>query len=168
MQSSTLMESFKDKLKDIYRAEKALTNAIPKIIKNATSTELIEVLTSHLAKSEEQVSRLEQVVELLVKEATVDKCESVTGLITETERVIDKSEAGIRSDTDTISAGQKVEHYEIVSYGILHKFAETLGLTEAATLLETTLDEEKVNDEKLTEIAVSAVNIEAAEEKETK
>ncbi len=168
MQSSQLMKLFEDELKDIYWAEKALTKAIPKMIKNATSKELIEALTSHLAETEEQVGRVEQVFELLGKKAVAVKCEAMTGLVKEAEEIMEECEAGAMCDAGIISAGQKVEHYEIASYGTLRQFAETLGLTEAATLLETTLNEEKAADEKLTEVAVSAVNVEAAEEEETK
>jgi ferritin-like metal-binding protein YciE len=162
------MKLFEDELKDIYWAEKALTKAIPKMIKNATSKELIEALTSHLAETEEQVGRVEQVFELLGKKAVAVKCEAMTGLVKEAEEIMEECEAGAMCDAGIISAGQKVEHYEIASYGTLRQFAETLGLTEAATLLETTLNEEKAADEKLTEVAVSAVNVEAAEEEETK
>jgi len=164
MQSSQLMQLFEDQLKDIYWAEKALTNAIPKMIKNATSEELVEALTSHLAETEEQVSRVEQMFELLGKKAVAVKCEAMTGLIKEAEKMMEECEEGAMCDAGIIFAGQKIEHYEIASYGTLRQFAETLGLTEVATLLETTLDEEKAADKKLTEVAVSAVNVEAAAE----
>jgi ferritin-like metal-binding protein YciE len=164
MQSSQLMKLFEDELKDIYWAEKALTKAIPKMIKNATSEELIEALTGHLAETEEQVSRVEQVFEILGKKAVAVKCEAMAGLIKEAEEIMEECEEGPMCDAGIISAGQKVEHYEIASYGTLRQFAETLGLTEAVSLLEATLNEEKAADEKLTEVAVSAINVEAAEE----
>ena len=166
MQSSQLMKLFEEELKDIYWAEKALTKAIPKMIKNATSVELIEALDSHLMETEEQVKRVEQVFELTGKKAVAKKCEAMEGLIKEAEEIMEESEEGAMRDAGIISAGQKVEHYEIASYGTLRQFAEALGLPEAATLLEETLNEEKIADEKLTEVALSAVNVEASEEEE--
>lgn len=164
MQSSQLMKLFEDGLKDIYWAEKALTKAIPKMIENATSEELIDALESHLAETEEQITRLEEVFTLIGKKATAKKCDAMEGLIKEAEGIMEECEEGAMRDAGIIAAGQKVEHYEIATYGTLRQFAETLGLEDAADLLEATLDEEKAADEKLTEVAVSAVNIQAGEE----
>ena len=164
LQSSQLMKLFEDELKDIYWAEKALTKAIPGMIKNATSQELIDALSSHLAETEKQVSRVEQVFESIDKKAVAKKCEAMEGLIIEAKAIMESCEKGAMCDAGIISAGQKVEHYEIASYGTLRQFAETLGLTEAVSLLEATLDEEKAADEKLSEVATSAINIEAAQE----
>lgn len=164
MQSSQLMKLFEDGLKDIYWAEKALTKAIPKMISNATSEELIDALESHLGETEEQVTRLEEVFAILGKKATAKKCDAMEGLIKEAEGIMEECEEGAMRDAGIIAAGQKVEHYEIATYGTLRQFAETLGLGDAAELLQTTLDEERAADEKLTEVAVSAVNIEASEE----
>ena len=164
MQSSQLMKLFEDELKDIYWAEKALTKAIPKMIKNATAPELIEALTSHLEETENQVTRLELDFESIDKKAVAKKCEAMEGLIKEAGEIMESCEPGAMCDAGIISAGQKVEHYEIATYGTLRQFAETLGLTEAATLLEATLEEEKAADEKLSEVATDAINIEAAEE----
>ncbi len=166
MQSSQLMKLFEEELKDIYWAEKALTKAIPKMIKNATSEELIEALENHLAETEEQVKRVEQVFEVIGKKATAKKCDAMEGLIKEAEGIMEACEVGAMRDAGIISAGQKVEHYEIASYGTLRQFAETLGLDEAVELLEATLDEEKAADEKLTEVAVSAINIQASQEED--
>lgn len=166
MQSSQLMQLFVEGLKDIYWAEKALTKAIPKMIKNATSEELIEALENHLTETEEQVGRAEQVFEVIDKKAVAKKCEAMEGLIKEAEEIMKECEEGAMRDAGIISAAQKVEHYEIASYGTLCQFAETLGLGDAVELLQTTLDEEKAADDKLTEVAVSAVNIEAAQEQE--
>ncbi|MGB3018573.1 MAG: ferritin-like domain-containing protein [Ignavibacteria bacterium] len=166
MQSSQLMQLFVEELKDIYWAEKALTKAIPKMIKNATSEELIKALQNHLMETEEQVKRLEQVFEIIDKKAVAKKCEAMDGLMKEGEEIMKESEEGAMCDAGIISAAQKVEHYEIASYGTLRQFAETLGLDDAVELLEATLEEEKAADEKLTEVAVSAVNIEAAQEQE--
>lgn len=162
MQSSQLMKLFEDELKDIFWAEKALTKAIPKMIKNATSQELIKALTNHLSETENQITRLEQVFESIGKKAVAKKCEAMEGLIKEAGEIMESCEKGAMCDAGIISAGQKVEHYEIASYGTLRQFAETLGLTEAAALLEATLEEEKAADEKLSEVATSAINVEAA------
>jgi len=168
MESSQLMKLFEEELKDIYWAEKALTKAIPKMIKHATSAELVEALENHLMETEEQVKRVEQVFELTGKKAIAKKCEAMEGLIKEAEEIMEECEEGAMCDAGIISAGQKVEHYEIASYGTLRQFAETLGLAKAAALLEETLNEEKLADEKLTEVALSAVNVQASEEEETK
>ena len=166
MQSSQLMKLFEEELKDIYWAEKALTKAIPKMIKNATSADLIDALENHLMETEEQVKRVEQVFELTGKKAVAKKCEAMEGLIKEAGEIMEDCEEGAMRDAGIISAGQKVEHYEIASYGTLRQFAETLGLAEAVALLEETLNEEKIADEKLTEVALNAVNVEASEEEE--
>ena len=163
MKSSQLMELFEDGLKDIYFAEKALLKAIPTMIDNATSEELIDALTNHLAETENQVMRLESVFESIDKKAEAVKCEAMVGLIKEATEIMKECEEGSMRDAGIIAAAQKVEHYEIATYGTLRQFAETLGLTEAVSLLEETLEEEKAADIKLTEVAVEAVNIEAAE-----
>lgn len=160
---SQLMKLFEDELKDIYWAEKALTKAIPKMIKNATSSELSDALESHLEETIEQVSRLEQVFASIEKKAVAKKCEAMDGLIREAGEIMEACEKGAMRDAGIISAAQKVEHYEIATYGTLHQFAITLGLTEAASLLEETLSEEKSADAKLTEVAVATINVEAAE-----
>jgi ferritin-like metal-binding protein YciE len=163
MQSSQLMKLFENELKDIYWAEKALTKAIPKMVKNATSMELIEALSHHLEETQEQVERLAKVFASIDKKPVTKKCEAMEGLIKEAESIMESCEAGAMCDAGIISAAQKVEHYEIASYGTLRQFAETLGLKEAVTLLEATLKEEKAADEKLSEVATDTINIEAAE-----
>lgn len=162
MKSSQLMELFEDQLKDIYWAEKALIKALPKMIKNATSKELIDALKSHLEETENQVSRVEQVFESIDKKAVAKKCDAMEGLIKEAEEIMGECEEGAMCDAGIISAGQKVEHYEIATYGTLRQFAETLGLTNAVKLLEATLKEEKAADEKLSKLAIDTINIEAA------
>lgn len=162
MKSSQLMKLFEDELKDIYWAEKALVKAIPKMIKNATSQELIDALKSHLEETENQITRVEQVFESIDKKAASKKCDAMEGLVKEAEDIMESCEEGAMRDAGIISAGQKVEHYEIASYGTLSQFAETLGLTKAVKLLEATLKEEKAADKKLSEIATDAINVEAA------
>ncbi len=164
MQSSQLMKLFEDGLKDIYWAEKALTKALPKMIKNATSQELIDALTNHLEETKEQVTRVEQVFEFIGKKATAKKCEAMEGLIKEGEEIMEDCEEGAMCDAGIIAAAQKVEHYEIATYGTLCAFAKTLGEDDAADLLQEILEEEKEADINLSEIAESTINIAAAEE----
>jgi len=160
--SSQLGKLFEEQLKDIYWAEKALTKAIPKMIKKASSQELIDCLESHLAETEEQVKRAEEVFAVLGKEPKAKKCEAMDGLIKEAEEIMEESEEGPMRDAGIIAAAQKVEHYEIASYGTLRTFAGILGLDDAAEILESTLEEEKNADSKLTDVAVTAINLEAA------
>lgn len=163
---SKLQKLFEDELKDIYWAEKALIKAIPKMIKKATSEELISALDSHLGETQQQIQRIEEVFGLIGKEPQAKKCEAMAGLIKEAEEIMSDAEDGMMRDAGIISAAQKVEHYEIASYGTLRTFASTLGLDDVVTLLQQTLDEEKNADEKLTEVAVSCINEAAAEEVE--
>lgn len=163
MKSSQLMELFEDGLKDIYWAEKALTKALPKMIKKATSKELVEAIESHLSETEEQITRLEQVFKSIDKKAVAKKCEAMAGLLKEGEEIMESSEKGAMRDAGIIAASQKVEHYEIATYGTLSQFAKTLNLKEAVSLLNTTLKEEKSADKKLSMIAENTINIEAAE-----
>jgi len=152
-----LQEFFVDGLKDIYWAEKALTKALPKMIKNATSPELVEALTNHLDETKQQVTRLEEVFTSVGKKATAKKCEAMEGLIKEAEGIMEETNEGPMRDAGIIAAGQKVEHYEIASYGTLAAYAGMLGLTEAEELLTQTLEEEKLADEKLTEVTPAAL-----------
>lgn len=155
-----LHELFVDGLKDIYWAEKALVKAIPKMIKNATSEELIDALTNHLEETENHVSRLEEVFASIDEKATAKKCVAMEGLIKEGEEIMSEAEEGMMRDAGIISAGQKIEHYEIATYGTLRAFAEIMGHEEAVNLLQETLDEEKMADEKLTEVTPAAVTLE--------
>lgn len=166
MQSFQLMKLFDEELRDIYWAEKALTKAIPKMINNATSDELIDVLDTHLLETEEHVIRLELIFEILGKKAIAKKCGAIDGLIKEVEGIMESREDVAMCDASIISVCQKIEHYEIASYGILHQFAETLKMTDVVELLQLTLDEEKRAEEKLTEVAVSAVNIQGFHEED--
>lgn len=163
MQSSQLMQLFEDELKDIYWAENALVKALPTMIEKATSPELIEVLTAHLAETKIQVARLEDVFLTFGKKAAAEKCEAIAGLIKEAEAIIHDCEEGSMRDAGIIAAAQKIEHYEIATYGTLRQFAETLGMTEATQMLKISLEEEKASDEKLTIVAVKAINVEASE-----
>jgi ferritin-like metal-binding protein YciE len=159
-----LMELYVDSLKDIYWAEKALTKALPKMAKNATSQNLITSLNEHLTVTEEQISRLERVFELAGKKAVAKKCEAMDGLIKEGQDIMESTEPGPVRDAGIIAASQKIEHYEIATYGTLCAFAKTLGQDEAAALLHETLGEEKEADITLTEAAYNTINFDAADE----
>ena len=159
-----LRELLMEQLKDIYWAEKALTKALPKMAKNATSENLKAAIEDHLEVTKEQVTRLEQVFDALGKKATAKKCDAMEGLIKEGEGILEETEPGAVRDAGIIAASQKIEHYEIASYGTLCAFAKTLGEDEAARLLEITLNEEKEADVTLTEAAYNTINFDAADD----
>jgi ferritin-like metal-binding protein YciE len=161
-----LRELYIDSLKDIYWAEKALLKALPKMAKNATTPSLITAIDEHTAVTEEQIARLEKVFELAGKKASAKKCEAMDGLIKEGQDIMESTEPGPVRDAGIIAASQKIEHYEIATYGTLRAFANTLGETEAVALLEATLAEEKEADVTLTEAAYNNINFDAAEEDE--
>jgi ferritin-like metal-binding protein YciE len=162
-EATGLRELFVAGLKDIYWAEKALLKALPNMAQKATSEELVAALDEHLAVTEIQIERLEQVFETIGEKAGAKKCEAMAGLIMESEEIMDETVAGVVRDAAIISAAQKVEHYEIASYGTLVAFATTLGDQEAADLLVQTLTEEKEADLALSGIAETSINPEAAE-----
>lgn len=162
---SALLELFVDGIKDIYWAEKHLTKALPKMQKAATSEELQEAFETHLIQTQEQVTRLEQVFELLEEKAQGKKCDAMEGLVSEAESIIEDTDEGTATrDVGLILAAQKVEHYEIATYGGLAQLAKTLGKDDIAEILEATLAEEKETDELLTGIAESGINYEASAE----
>jgi ferritin-like metal-binding protein YciE len=162
-----LMELFIDEIKDIYWAEKHLTKALPKMQKAATSSELANAFAEHLDVTKTHVSRLEEVFELLGKKAQAKKCDAMEGLVKEGQGVIEDTDKGTATrDVGLILAAQKVEHYEIATYGGLTQLAKTLGLDDVADLLGATLAEEKEADENLTVIAENDINYEAAAEDE--
>lgn len=164
---SLLQELFLDSLKDIYYAEKAILKALPKMKRAATSEELAAAFEEHLEVTEGQVGRLEQVFESIDEKVRSKKCEAIEGLIKEAQSIIEDTDKGTSTrDVGLILAAQKVEHYEIATYGGLRQLAETLGYSEAVELLQQTLDEEKETDLKLTDIAENNINYEAAEEEE--
>ncbi|HNP21683.1 MAG TPA: ferritin-like domain-containing protein [Panacibacter sp.] len=163
--SPVLHEFFVDELKDIYWAEKHLTKAIPKMQKAASSPELQQAFADHLSQTQEHVRRLEQVFEMLEEKAVAKKCDAMAGIVEEGQGVIEDTEEGTPTrDVALILAGQKVEHYEIATYGGLRQLAVTMGHDEVASVLEQTLNEEKETDALLTSIAENNINYEAAEE----
>lgn len=164
-EESKLKELFVEELKDIYWAEKHLLKALPKMAKAATSEELADAFTTHVAQTEEQVTRVEQVFEILEMAARAKKCDAMEGLVKEGQQAIEDTDEGTATrDAALIISAQKAEHYEIASYGSLVQLAKTIGLNDAAELLQLTLDEEKQTDVLLTELAVSSVNINAENE----
>lgn len=164
---SMLKEHFLDELKDIYWAEKHLTKALPKMEKAATTDALRQAFAEHLHATEGHIDRLEQVFELLGQKAQAKKCEAMEGLVKEGESVIEDTEKDTMTrDVGLIIAAQKVEHYEIATYGGLVELALTMGLKDVAALLEETLKEEKDTDVKLTAIAEGSINWEATTETE--
>ncbi|MFT3750455.1 MAG: ferritin-like domain-containing protein [Agriterribacter sp.] len=163
--NSQLEKYFEDSLKDIYWAEKHLTKALPKMRKAATTEELQTAIAEHLEQTQEHVSRLEEVFEIIGKKAQAKKCEAMEGLTREGESIIEETEDGTMTrDAGIIMAAQKVEHYEIATYGGLISLAHTLGLDNAAAILSKTLEEEKQTDQGLTDIAESKINWEAEQE----
>lgn len=164
-QKSLLQKLFVDGLRDIYWAEKHLTKALPKLMKAATSDQLRQMFDEHRMVTEQQIGRVEQVFQLLGVKPVAKKCEAMEGLTREADSIVSETQKGTLSrDAGLILAAQKVEHYEIASYGGLAQLASTLGLEEAKNLLGQTLQEEKDTDERLTQIAVSSINIEAEKE----
>lgn len=160
-----LEKFFYDSLKDIYWAEKHLTKALPRLSKAATSEELVSALEEHLEVTEGQIERLEQVFEILGKKAQAKKCEAMEGLTKEAQSIVEETEKGTSTrDVGIIMAAQKVEHYEIATYGGLTQLAKQMGLQEVANLLGQTLEEEKQTDENLTSIAENNINLQAEQE----
>ena len=166
-EDSMLADFFVDELKDIYWAEKHLVKTLPKMQKAANSEELKQAIEEHIEVTTKHVSRLEQVFEILGKKAQAKKCDAMEGLTTEGQHIVEETEAGtFTRDVGVIMAAQKVEHYEIATYGGLIQLAKTLGHNDIADLLVPTLNEEKEADEKLTDIAENSINYEASLENE--
>ncbi len=158
----TLNDLLQDELKDIYDAEKQLTKALPKLAKKASAQELKSAFEEHLRQTEEHIQRLEQVFDQLGMPAKGKKCKGMQNLIAEGDDLIGDAETDDARDAVMIAAAQKVEHYEIASYGTVRTWANLLGHDDVASLLEETLDEEKETDQRLTELAESFINVDAA------
>ncbi|MFA7687796.1 MAG: ferritin-like domain-containing protein [Moheibacter sp.] len=150
-----------DGLKDIYWAEKALVKNLPVMKKNSTSTKLKAAIEKHLEETKGQVKKVEEVFKALGEKATAEKCDAMEGLLKEAEGIMEETEPGAVRDAAIIAAAQKVEHYEIASYGTLVAYAKLLKEKEAQTLLEEILKEEKACDKDLTKLAVSEINLKA-------
>lgn len=162
MKMRTLEDLFVDELKDIYDAERRITKALPKMIKAATSEELSSAFEEHLQQTEEQIVRLDRIFESMDKAAGRKTCQAMVGLIEEGQSLMEEDASDSVMDAALIAAAQKIEHYEIATYGCLRDWAQLLGNDEAARILQQTLDEEGETDKKLSEIAQS-LNIEAVD-----
>ncbi|MGQ0764736.1 MAG: YciE/YciF ferroxidase family protein [Gemmatimonadota bacterium] len=158
MALGTLHDLMIHELKDLYSAERQLVQALPKMAKNATSEELQTAFTNHLAETEEHVSRLEQILETFGESPRGQKCEGMEGLIEESKSLLDEDADPEVLDAGLIVSAQKVEHYEIASYGAVCEYARIMGHSEALELLQQTLDEEKNADALLNSLAEGGIN----------
>ena len=163
---NNLQELLIEEMRDIYNAEQQLLKALPKMAKLARSERLKEVFERHLEETEQQVERLERAFEVLGEPAKGRKCQAMEGLIEEAKQQMDEHKESAILDAALICAAQKVEHYEIATYGTLCTWCDLLGLDEASDLLKENLDEEKTADETLTEVAESDINVEAVSQHE--
>jgi ferritin-like metal-binding protein YciE len=159
----TLHDAFLDELRDTYDAEKQLTKALPKLAKAATSAALRDAFESHLEETRGHVERLEEVFESLDEKVRGKHCDGIAGIIEEGKSIMEEDFDEATMDACLIAAGQRAEHYEMAAYGTLVAWANGMGHTKAAELLQQTLDEEKAADEKLTALAEGGINDEAAE-----
>jgi ferritin-like metal-binding protein YciE len=158
MKIKTLEEAFLHELSDMYNAEKQLTKALPKMAKAANDSKLARAFEMHLKETEGHVAMVEQAAEKCEMKLKREKCEAMEGLVEEGSDVIKNVEDGAIRDAMLIAAAQKVEHYEIASYGTLTALAEKLGFMEAGKILHKVLDQEKAADEKLNTLAEQGVN----------
>jgi ferritin-like metal-binding protein YciE len=158
MAVSTMQDLFVDELRDIYHAEKQLTKALPKMAKAAKNDKLRECFEAHLEETRGQIERLEQVFDEIDVRKRGKPCEAMEGLLEEGREMMEEIKDGSVRDAGMITAAQKVEHYEIAAYGSLVAHAEQLGHKKAAKLLQETLEQEKMADRKLNEVALGAVN----------
>jgi ferritin-like metal-binding protein YciE len=163
MKLDSLEDLFVHELKDLLSAEKQLVKALPKMAKGAASEALKESIENHLEQTKVHVERLETIFEDLGKAARAEHCKGMEGLIEEGSKLLEEDGEDMVKDAALIGAAQRVEHYEIAAYGTARALAELLGNKQAVKLLQQTLDEEKETDEKLTELATSEVNLEAAQ-----
>jgi ferritin-like metal-binding protein YciE len=161
---ASLREHLVEELNDLLNAEEQLTEALPKMAERATSRELRTAFRGHLAETRQHVKRVTQALKQLGEKASGKTCEAMEGLLTEGQELMDGSDAGALRDAMMITAAQKVEHYEIATYGTVRTYAQVIGERGVAKLLQQTLKEEHAADKKLTRIAEGSVNRRAAEE----
>jgi ferritin-like metal-binding protein YciE len=154
-------ELFEETLKDIYYAEKAILKALPKMAKKSSSSKLEAAFTKHQKETERQVERLDEVFKIIGKRASGKDCPAIDGIIEEAEELMKEAKDDTIRDAAMLAAAQAVEHYEISRYGTLIAWADKLDMSDAAELLHETLEEEKLTDQKLTELAESEINVEA-------
>jgi ferritin-like metal-binding protein YciE len=163
MKLKSLHDLFLDQLRDMYNAENQIIKALPKMAKTASSSDLQQGFQEHLEQTRQQAERLERVFEMVGAKVKGRKCKAMEGLIEEGKEVMDERAEPEVMDAGLIAAAQKVEHYEIATYGCLITWAGQLGHDDAADLLRQNLDEEKITDRKLTQLAEGYINREAAE-----
>lgn len=163
MKTKTLEELFHETLKDIYYAERKILRALPKMARGARSSELKAAFQKHQEETEMQVERLQQVFELMGKPARGKTCPAIDGIIEEGEEALQAFADSPALDASLIAAAQAVEHYEIARYGTLRRWAEIMGMKDAAKLLDQTLQEEGMTDESLTALADGSINQAALE-----
>ena len=163
MAEKTLDTLFHDTLKDIYYAERNILKALPKMARGAESPELKKAFEAHKEQTQGHVERLQQVFELIGKRPQGKPCPAIDGIIEEGSEILEEYKGSPALDAGLIAAAQAVEHYEITRYGTLKRWAEVLGMDDAVKLLDATLKEESETDEKLTGLADSAANQEAAQ-----
>jgi len=156
--NNELHKLFLEELADIYNAEQQLTKALPKMAKAAESQELRDAFEEHLEQTEEQISRLDQVFESLAEKMQRKTCKAMQGLIEEGTEVMQEHKGNPAIDAALIAAAQKVEHYEIATYGTLCAWADQMGHQDALDLLKQSIDEEETADERLTELAETIAN----------
>ena len=161
MKLNTLETLYVEELRDLYNAENQLLKALPKMAKTASSPELKQAFEEHLDQTQEHVDRLEEIFDKLGQSPKGKKCKAMEGLIEEGSEILEEEGENSVIDAGIIAAAQKVEHYEIASYGTVRAFANMLGEEDAAELLQQTLDEEGETDKRLTELAEEIVNVEA-------
>ncbi len=161
MAVQTLQDLFIETLKDLYYVEKTLVKSLPNMARKASSPDLQAAIESHIAETEAQVGRIEQIFELLGERAAAKKCEALEGLLKEADEVTQQINDRQTLDAAIIASAQTVEHYEIARYGTLACWAAEIGQAEIAQLLEQTLDEERAADDKLSMLAENSVNQQA-------
>ena len=161
--TGTLHDAFIDELRDAYDAEKQLTKALPKMAKAASSPDLRKAFEAHLDETRGQIDRLEQVFSTLDEKVRGKHCDGIEGIIEEGKSVMEENFDSATMDACLIAGGQRAEHYEMAAYGTLVAWARAMGHTDAADLLQETLDEEKAADEKLSSLAKAGINREAAD-----
>jgi ferritin-like metal-binding protein YciE len=162
--SKTLEDLFYDSLKDVYYAEKKILRTLPKMAKATNSQDLAAAFEKHKDETEEHVTRLERVFEIIDEKAAGKKCPAILGIIEEGEEIMEEYKSSPALDAGLLAAAQAVEHYEITRYGTMKRWAEVLGMDQAAMLLDETLKEESQTDEDLTALADQYVNAEATAE----
>jgi ferritin-like metal-binding protein YciE len=162
-QASTLHDAFLDELRDIYHAEKQITKALPKMVQAASDKSLAKAFADHLRETEGQVARIEQTFELLGESARTKTCEGMKGILEEGKAILQENFDEVTMDASLIAAAQRVEHYEMATYGTLVAWARSMQHDDAADLLQQNLEEEKAADEKLSALAEGGINQSAAD-----